>query len=191
MIKNTLATVFFVLLAVAPVMGQSAQDFFHSGARTYVDARLPEALNYVESGLELEPDNARLRALKEKIEEELENQQQQQGDNNEQSSEDQQNQQDNQEQNSDQEQQESDEEQESEQDQQSEEEQQQDGEPQEGEESEQEQQNSPDQQMPPDTDQLSKEQAERILQALENEEEKLLREVQKIKGRPRRVEKDW
>ena len=65
MIKNTLAIVFFVLVAVAPVMGQSAQDFFHSGARTYVDARLPEALSYVESGLELEPDNARLRALKE------------------------------------------------------------------------------------------------------------------------------
>ena len=35
------------------------------------------------------------------------------------------------------------------------------------------------------------EQAERILEALENEEEKLLREVQKIEGRPRRVTKDW
>lgn len=39
--------------------------------------------------------------------------------------------------------------------------------------------------------QLSREQAERILQALANEEEQLLREVQKVKGRPRRVAKDW
>lgn len=44
---------------------------------------------------------------------------------------------------------------------------------------------------PEPSEQLSRQQAERILQALENEEEQLLREVQKVKGRPRRVEKDW
>lgn len=38
---------------------------------------------------------------------------------------------------------------------------------------------------------LSREQAERILQALQTEEEQLLREVQKMDVRPRRVEKDW
>lgn len=42
-----------------------------------------------------------------------------------------------------------------------------------------------------DPTQLSKEEAQRILQALENEEEQLLRQVQKMKSRPRRVEKDW
>lgn len=38
---------------------------------------------------------------------------------------------------------------------------------------------------------LTREQAERILEALENEEEELLRELQKMEGRPRRVAKDW
>lgn len=38
---------------------------------------------------------------------------------------------------------------------------------------------------------LTREQAERILEALANEEEELLREVQKMEGRPRRVAKDW
>ena len=38
---------------------------------------------------------------------------------------------------------------------------------------------------------LSPEEAERILQALEYEEKELLRQVQKVEGRPRRVTKDW
>jgi len=38
---------------------------------------------------------------------------------------------------------------------------------------------------------LSREQAERILQALEGQEKQLLREVQEHEARPRRVEKDW
>ncbi|MFT5142212.1 MAG: Ca-activated chloride channel family protein [Rhodothermales bacterium] len=51
---------------------------------------------------------------------------------------------------------------------------------------------SDEQQQPPEQqDQLSQEEAERILEALENEEEQLLRQVQKMKTRPRRVEKDW
>jgi tetratricopeptide (TPR) repeat protein len=40
-------------------------------------------------------------------------------------------------------------------------------------------------------EQLSRQQAQRILQALQVEEEKLLREVQKVDVRSRRVEKDW
>jgi Ca-activated chloride channel homolog len=40
-------------------------------------------------------------------------------------------------------------------------------------------------------DQLSREQAQRILQAMENDEQQLLRQIQKMKTRPRRVEKDW
>lgn len=42
-----------------------------------------------------------------------------------------------------------------------------------------------------DPTKLSEEEAHRILQALQNEEEQLLRQVQKMKTRPRRVEKDW
>ena len=188
--KNT-KLVILVFLSVglfSTSRAQSAMDFFHTGAQAYVGEELQEALNLVEAGLEIEPDNARLIALKEKIEEEQENQENQQGDNNEQSSENQQNQEENQQENR--EQQDTEEESEQQQDQQ--EEQQQDGDPQEDQQNqEQEQEARPDQNQPPDPDQLSKEQAERILQALENEEEKLLREIQKIKGRPRRVEKDW
>ena len=42
-----------------------------------------------------------------------------------------------------------------------------------------------------DPTKLSEEEAQRILQALENDEQQLLRQVQKMKTRPRRVEKDW
>ena len=84
---------------------------------------------------------------------------------------------------------------------------QQDGEPddqenQEQQEEEGEQQNQDEQSQPnqgeeeeqqaePDPTPLSRDEAERILQALENEEKELLREVQKMEGRPRRVTKDW
>ncbi|MEZ4702855.1 MAG: tetratricopeptide repeat protein [Rhodothermales bacterium] len=43
----------------------------------------------------------------------------------------------------------------------------------------------------PDPNKLSREEAERILQALQNEEEDLLRQVLKPQTRPRAVEKDW
>lgn len=43
----------------------------------------------------------------------------------------------------------------------------------------------------PSQEQLSEAQAERILEALQNEEEQLLRQVQRADSRPRRVEKDW
>ncbi len=60
-------------------------------------------------------------------------------------------------------------------------------------EGDQQQQQEQDQQQREQEDptQLSEEEAQRILQALENEEEQLLRQVQKMKTRPRRVEKDW
>ena len=47
------------------------------------------------------------------------------------------------------------------------------------------------QQPPPDPNKLSKQEAERILQALQNEEEELLRQVMKSQTRPKKVEKDW
>lgn len=56
---------------------------------------------------------------------------------------------------------------------------------------ENQQQQQQQQQQQTNPDELSQEEAERILQALENEEEQLLRQVQKMKARPRRVEKDW
>lgn len=49
----------------------------------------------------------------------------------------------------------------------------------------------PGQEQPTDPNDLSREQAERILQALQGDEEQLLREVQRQKTRTRDVEKDW
>ncbi len=43
----------------------------------------------------------------------------------------------------------------------------------------------------PSTERVSEAEAERILQALRNEEQQLLRQVQRPTGRPRPVEKDW
>ncbi|MEM8485882.1 MAG: tetratricopeptide repeat protein [Bacteroidota bacterium] len=62
----------------------------------------------------------------------------------------------------------------------------------ENQEQQQQQQNEQQQQQPPpDPNKLSKEEAERILQALQNEEEELLRQVMKSQSRPKKVEKDW
>lgn len=56
---------------------------------------------------------------------------------------------------------------------------------------EQEEERQGDSSAEPNPEKLSREEAQRILQALQSDEEKLLREVQKPKTRPRRVEKDW
>ncbi len=60
-----------------------------------------------------------------------------------------------------------------------------------GQEQEQEQQEEEQQQDQPQDAPMSRAEAERILQALENEEKELMREMQEPKGRPRRVTKDW
>ena len=57
----------------------------------------------------------------------------------------------------------------------------------------QEDQSNEEQQKQPKPNQLSKEEAERILQALQNEEQKVQAKVQKEKGKPSKIyiEKDW
>lgn len=57
--------------------------------------------------------------------------------------------------------------------------------------SEQEEERQQREQQQPSPQELSEEQAQQILQALQNEEEQLLRQVQRPKSRPRQVEKDW
>ena len=108
----------------------------------------------------------------------------------------QQQEQENQQQNNDEEQ----DEQEQDQDQENQQGQQEENEPQPNE--EQQEQEQPQQEPGEDTEsggqpeqtndtQLTREQAEQILEALENEEQELLRQVQKVEGRRRRVAKDW
>lgn len=63
--------------------------------------------------------------------------------------------------------------------------------PQDGQEPEPNPEGEPQQPQPQDPTQLSQAEAERILQAMQNDEAELLREVMKMDARPRRVEKDW
>lgn len=66
---------------------------------------------------------------------------------------------------------------------------------QQGDNSENQQQESDDEQPQPEPKEqeggMSEEQAEQILQALQNDEEELMRQVWRMKGKPRSVDKDW
>ena len=188
----SLALVFSVLAASAQAQPQTqtSGDYFHEAGQEYIGDALDEALATVGEGLQTYPDDAKLQALKEKLEEEQENQQQQSesGEENEDEGEKGEDQEPQGEENESEEEQDQDQEGESEQD-----------EPQSGEQEQQseddpEQSGAQDEQpqpAPQDPTELSQEQAERILQALGDEEEQLLRQVQKLPARPRAVKKDW
>ncbi len=146
---------------------QAANEFFHRAANFYISGNFPEAVRAVESGLQSDPANPKLLALRDKIKEEMEKQQQQSGS-------DQQNQQDQQKQDQQKNQQQN---QQQQQDQQQKEKQ-------------QEQQQKAAQQKR-DKEQLSKEDAARLLEALRNQEKEAQKQRQmKVQGRAT-VEKDW
>jgi len=154
-----------------------ARSSYNAGNAAASNKQLEAALAQFRQSLLADPTNQDAKFNYEFVKRQLEQQQQQQ-----------QNQQDqNQDQNEEnkeenQDQQKSDQEQENQDQQQQQDQEQQ----QQSEEQEQQQQ-----QEQPDPTKLSQEEAQRILEALENEEEQLLRQVQKMKTRPRRVEKDW
>ena len=189
-----------VVLQPATAIAQTGAEYFHQGAQSFIGEDLETAEASVRAGLDAYPDDESLRELQRLIEEakEQQQQQQQQGNNDQESSDDQQQDQEQGQQDQSEEQQgdqsESEQEQSDEQ-QQEQEEQEQNPQEQEGEQTGDEDQEQESEGAPQpeeiDPNRLSEADAERILQALANEEEQLLREVQKIKGRPRRVEKDW
>ena len=181
----SLAVVFFAF--AVPVQAQTSEVYFHEAGQEYIGDALDEALATVDEGLQTYPGDAKLQALKEKLEEEKENQQQ--GD----SSEDDEGEQ-GEEQEPEGEEQESDEEQEQDEESEGNQDEPQEGESEQQNEDDSEQSGEQDQQpqpAPQDPTELSREQAERILQALGNEEEQLLRQAQKLPARPQAVEKDW
>ena len=149
---------------------------------------LQEALEYYKQALLADPENDDAKFnyefVKRQLEEQEQNEDQQEQEQNEdQEQQDQQNDQEQeQQQNQDQEQEQNQNQQQQEQEQEQNQEQQQ--------QQEQEQQQQQ-QQSEPDPTKLSREEAERILQALQNEEEELLRQVMKPQNRPKKVEKDW
>lgn len=166
---------FEAALALAPEDAAGSAAAYNSGGAAYRSEDLEGALARYRQALLEDPSNEDARFNYEFVRRQLEqqeneNESEQQDDQNQDQEQDQDGEQ-NQDQNEDQ------------QDQQDQEQENQD---------QQDQQDQPQDQQPQEPqDELSQEEAQRILEALENEEEQLLRQVQKMKTRPRRVEKDW
>lgn len=155
---------------MSPTVEESVRANYNAGNALAMQQELQGALDHYRSALLSDPDDENAKFNYEFVKRQLEERQQDQN----QDSEQQQDQnQDNSEQNEQQDNSESNDQQEQDQ---------QPPENQDPSESEQQQRNP---------EELSPEEAQRILQALENEEEQLLRQIQKMKTRPRRVEKDW
>jgi len=148
---------------------------YNAGNALAMQQQLDSALEYYRSALLADPDNEDAKYNYEFVKRQLDQQQQQEKQQDKNS--------DSQDQNKDEQQQDPDQQQD----------QQQEQDPQQQQQQQQEQQDQQQQQeeQQPNPDDLSEQEAQRILQALENDEEQLLRQIQKMKTRPRRVEKDW
>ncbi len=177
-------------LAEAGSEADLARTAYNAGNNAYASNHMEDALDFYRQALLADPRNEDARYnyeyVKRRIEQQKQQQQQQGG--RKDSEQDQQDQQQNQNgRNQDNSERSEDNQQNQNGDPQENQQESQESQPDQGDEQEQSGENP----SPSDSDQLSRKQAERILQALENEEEQLLREVQKLKSRPRRVEKDW
>ena len=167
-----------VILGISAFNGayaQSADDYFHQGAQTYVHGQLERAIAILTDGLKRYPYDARIKALLEKIKKQQKNQQQNK-----------QNQQNQQQQNQKQNQQNKEDKQKQQQ-------------------NKQNQQNNPQNQQQPRDQQkpqtaqgkkerekpLSREEAERILKALQGKIEQGKKPPIRIVGKKKKVEKDW
>lgn len=174
--KKLNALFFFFLLTTAG-FAQTADEYFHRGAQSFIHANLQEAVSQVQNGLAQYPNDPKLNALMQKLLEEQEKKQQQQQNQEQQQQQQQQDQQNQQEQKQNQTQ-----EQENEQEQQ-----------QQSEGGNQQEENP--QEMNPEelqSQQMSKEEAEKILQALAQKEKELLKEFKKKKtDGSAKHEKDW
>ena len=194
-LKAFFFTSVLALLSLSVVDTAQAQpadsSYFHRGAHLFIDGSTTEAKSVVMEGLQVTPNDPKLLALRKKLEREQKQQSQsgknkQQQNKNKQSKGNQSQQDGNNEQSS-----------ESEKSgQQQEQNQQKEPSPQD----QQKQQAGEKQQQSPQTarkvpyrnpEKMSEQQALRILQALGNQEQKLLRELKKAESRPRHVEKDW
>lgn len=175
--KKLIAFIFSLLVTTAVfAQSQTAEDYFHGGAQSFIQSDLQTAIDQVQTGLNQYPNNPKLNALMQKLQEEQKKQQQQQNQDQQQ----QQNQQNQQQQ---------------EQEQQNEEEQQeQENQEQEQSEGEEQQDQDPQEMNPEDlnSQQISKEDAEKILQALAQKEKELLKEFKKKKSDgSAKHDKDW
>ena len=166
-------------LAHAPNEDAVTRSAFNAGNNAFTRQQLERALEHYQTALLADPDNEDAKFNYEFVSRQLKEQQNQQQDSGgDDQQEDEQN-----------EQQEGEQNQEQNENQQGEQEQNNQQQNDQGQD-DQEQEQSGEQNEPREVP-LTREQAERILEALENDEEELLREVQKMEGRPRRVAKDW
>lgn len=174
-----LTTIAFVLLMSAGAFAQTAEEYFHGGAQSFIHADLQTAINQVQDGLTQYPNDTKLNALMEELQKEQERQQQ--------------NQDQQQEQQQDQNQENEQEEQEQDQQNQQQDEQEQEQQEQESEGENQGEQSPEEMQSDPlESQKISKEDAEKILQALAQKEKELLKEFKKKKSDgSAKHEKDW
>lgn len=174
-------------LDAAPAAADVARTSYNAGNASFATQDLETALGHFRQSLLADPNNEDAKFNYEFVKRRLQEQQEQQQQNQQQDGDEQ-----NQDQQGDQQQEGGDQNQE--QEQQEQEQEQQEGASQQDQQespSEQEEEREQQAQQQRSPDELSNEQAERILQALQNEEEQLLRQVQRPKSRPRQVEKDW
>jgi Ca-activated chloride channel family protein len=192
-----------ILLAAAPAGAQSVADYYHAAAQAYIDGENADAEQAAEAGLAIDPTDAKLQALLEKIRERNPDdsggeQEQDDAENQEDGEGEQQEQAQNGEQDPEAESEGQDEQQQPEGEQQQPEEPSEQNEQQgdagaEGEQEPQEPQGGGSQGTPFEVKpgEMSQADAERILRAIESDELELLRDVQRRRARPRFVEKDW
>ena len=175
---------FDAALTRAPSDFERARAAYNAGNNAFQQQAAETALAHYRNALLANPDNEDAKFNYEFVSRWLEEQQQDQQQDDEeeqdQQEEDQQQNQENQQQDGEQDQEE----------QQPDEQQQQNQEQEQQQEPGEEEESQPQQQQPQES-QLTREQAEQILEALENEEQQLLREIQKGQGQRRRVAKDW
>jgi len=151
------------LLFVLPLLG-FASDIFDKAADLYINGKLNESKHLIETALQANPADEKLQQLLAKIEEEQQQEQQQQQQDQQQESEEQN----------------EEEQQEQQQNQQQQEEQQQ-----------AEEQQAQQQQAEQSEDEINKEEAERILNALKEDEQDAQKKKAPVKAQGRRAEKDW
>ncbi|NBW92825.1 MAG: tetratricopeptide repeat protein [Bacteroidetes bacterium] len=172
-----------IAFSSAATMALAPEDLvrasYNAGNAAFKAEQLEQALEHYRRALLNDPSNADAKFNYEFVKRQLEEQQQNQE------------QQDQQDENQENQENENNQDQEGEQDEQQQEQDQQQQSPDDAGQQQDQQQQQQEQQEREDPTKLSEEEAQRILQALENEEEQLLRQVQKMKTRPRRVEKDW
>ena len=178
-----------IAFSSAATMALAPEDMvrasYNAGNAAFKAEQLEQALEHYRRALLNDPSNADAKFnyefVKRQLEEQQQNQEQQDQQNENQENQENENNQDQQDQ----------QDQEGEQDEQQQEQDQQQQSTDDAGQQQDQQQQQQEQQEREDPTKLSEEEAQRILQALENEEEQLLRQVQKMKTRPRRVEKDW